>query len=116
MIIDLLNTIYEITLSMSQSVTDGDFSDFEELLNTRQALMDKVDEYKKIVPEFQYSTQEKMVLEEIIRIDEGLAPELNKHLDIARSNLNQLRTTKEFTKKYQPYSKQMNGAFIDRKN
>jgi hypothetical protein len=101
---------------MSKSVTDGDFVDINQLLTVRQELMDYVDEYRASNPDFQYSSEEKKLLEEIIRIDKTLAPELNKHMDEARFNLNQIRTTKEVTRKYQPYSKQINGAFIDKKN
>ena len=115
MLIDLLNTIYDITLSMSSSVTDGDLADIEHLLTARQELMDKVDEYRANVPDFQYSSEEKKVLAEIIRIDKALAPELNRHMDEARFNLNQIRSTKEVSRKYHPYSKQINGAFIDKK-
>lgn len=101
---------------MSNTIIDGKVTEFEQLQTNRQDLMDKVDEYKTKVPDYQYSSQEKRVLEEIIRIDDGLAPELKKRMDEARSNLNQIRTTKEVSKKYLPYLKQINGAFIDRKN
>jgi hypothetical protein len=114
MLINRLNTIYDLTLSMSKSLTDGDFVDLERLLITRQELMDKVDEYKSNIPDYQYSSEERKVLKEIIKIDESLAPELNKYMDEARSNLNQIKATKEVSRKYQPYSKQINGAFIDK--
>lgn len=101
---------------MSNALTNGKFEDFDDLINSRQELMNQVDEYKVKNPDYNYSLIEKKLLEDIIRMNKDFEPELENHMDEIRLALAQIRTTKEATKKYQPYVKQMNGAFIDKKN
>jgi hypothetical protein len=115
MLIKTIETIYEVTLSMACAIKDGNYAEFEQLLTIRQDLMEKVDEYRANIPQYQYSPQEKIILEDILQIDQSLTPKLQERIDETRSILNQIRMTKQASKKYQPYMKQINGAFIDRK-
>lgn len=114
MIVQLLETIHQVTLSMEMAIKEGNITEFDQLINSRQELMDQVDEYRLSIPNHQYSPEERKILEKILRIDQNLTPTLEEQLNETYSILNQIRKSKQVSK-YRPYMKQLNGAFIDRK-
>ncbi|WML39383.1 hypothetical protein RCG19_19720 [Neobacillus sp. OS1-2] len=113
---ELTESIYELTVSMKSALLDGKDEEFETLLNERNELMLKVNTLKAAEPEFRYSPQAKRFLAAALELDGEMVPVINENMTKTQNQINQMKVNKQVSKKYQPYFKQTNGAFIDAKN
>lgn len=112
---ELIAAIYEISLDMNRAIKAGNDEEFVKLLDERNALMDKADQIKESQPGFEYTKKMKKMLEETLLIDKEIAPLLEERIGQSRNVLLHMSKNKQIMKNYQPYLKQMNGAFIDAK-
>ncbi|MEH7107182.1 MULTISPECIES: hypothetical protein [Bacillaceae] len=112
---NLLKSIFEVTLDMKQALHEEEYEEYLSLLDQRAKLMSLVDEHKADHPEHSYDEQEKELLKEAQQLDEELNNELKQNLNKTAIELKQMKQTKQVSLKYQPYSKQTNGIFIDSK-
>jgi hypothetical protein len=110
---ELITTIYEITVDLNRVLKEENYQEFEKLLNTRNAMMIRVDNLKAEHPHYQYSPKVKRLLEDTLYIDLCLTPLLKKNITETRNLLNQIKRNKKVSKKYYPYIKQTNGVFLD---
>ena len=116
MINELTETIYELTASMKSALLAGKDEEFEKLMNERNEIMLEVNTLKAAEPEFQYSQQANRFLADSLELDEEMVPMIRENMAKTQSLINQMKVNKKVSKKYQPYFKQTNGAFIDAKN
>ncbi|PFP30781.1 hypothetical protein COJ96_02120 [Bacillus sp. AFS073361] len=110
---ELIKSIYKITVDLIRILNEENYQEFEKQLNDRDFLMNKVDIWRAEQPLYQYTPKEKQLLEDILRLDEQFISILKGNLDKTRTLLNQIKNKKMVSKKYHPYMKQTNGAFLD---
>lgn len=113
MIDEMLHNIYEITVNMKDVLQKGDYQEFEKLLDDRNTFMLKIEEQKNRIANFEYSVKAKEIIQETIRMNEQIVPFLEKEFSNTETMIQQLKMNKVMSKKYQPYMRQTNGAFID---
>lgn len=113
MIDELIQTIKDITIKMNDSLQSNDYQELEKLLADRNDVMLKVEEEKKRVTHFQYSAKAKEILKETMELNEQLIPFIEKEYTKTGTMIHQVKMNKVVSKKYQPYMKQTNGAFVD---
>jgi Flagellar protein FliT len=111
---ELIADIYETTIQMHKALMAENFEEFEELLSKRNELMIAVDEWKASHSDHIYSAQAKAIFEEIILIDQQITSLVQNEKDKNQQSLNQLKNNKQVSMKYQPYSKQTYGVFVDK--
>lgn len=112
---ELIVTIYEITLDMNRSLKEGNFEEFEKLLNDRNTLISRVDDLKNKDTDFDYTSRAQQLLKDILIIDQLMAPQVEKSVIEIKALLNQIKKQKQVSKQYTPYIKQTNGVFLDSK-
>ncbi len=112
---ELIRAISEMTEAMERALTEENDLEFERLLTERNALMEKVDEYRANHPHEEYSPKSKQMLDAALQIDLRMAPVLKERMSETKSSLDQIQKNKKVSKKYQPYMKQTNGVFVDSK-
>lgn len=113
MIDEMLQNIHEITVNMNTVLEKGEYQKFEKLLEDRNALMLKIEEQKNHISNFEYSAKAKEILKETIQLNEQLIPFMEKEYSKTETMINQIKMNKVMFKKYQPYMRQTNGAFVD---
>lgn len=111
----MITAILAITERMEQALKADNDEEFQSLLAERDAIMQKVDQYRAEHPDQQYSEAAKQKLEKALALDKQMAPLLEERLLETRTSLNKIKQTKEVSKKYHPYMNQTNGVFIDSK-
>jgi anti-sigma-K factor RskA len=111
---ELIADIYEMTVLMHKALMEEDFEEFEELLSKRNEIMIAVDEWKASHSDHRYSVKAKTIFEEIVRIDEQITSLVQNEKNKNQQLLNQLKNNKQVSMKYQPYSKQTYGVFVDK--
>ncbi|ETI69352.1 flagellar protein FliT [Neobacillus vireti] len=112
---ELITRIYDITLEMNRALEDDDYEKFDQLLNTRNSMMIKVDTLRAEHPGYQYTAKERQLLEDIRCFDQRLTSLLKENISETQHSLNQMKQQKQVTKKYRPFIKQTNGVFLDSK-
>lgn len=112
---DLVEAIYKMTLDLKHTYEEEKYEKIEQLLNDRNNLMQKLDELRAENDFHHYSAKEKQLLEETFHLNQSLIPLVNEKMEEIKTILNQMKMNKQVSKKYQPYMKQTNGAFIDSK-
>ncbi|MCH6266829.1 flagellar protein FliT [Neobacillus citreus] len=112
---ELIAEMLETTNNMIRAVKEKQFEDVVELLSFRETILKKVDEVKSAQSFFEYSPEEKMMIEETLLLDQRLTALLKEEMDTIDKILNQNKLNKRASQKYQLYSKQLNGAFVDTK-
>lgn len=115
MIDEIITKMHNITKQMLQVLKDGDFAEFEKMLSERHELMNQMEAIKTGDLTFHYSPKAKSLIEEMVALDRLAEPLLKSSLSETQISLNQIKVNKEMSKRYQPYMKQMNGAFLDEK-
>jgi formate-dependent phosphoribosylglycinamide formyltransferase (GAR transformylase) len=111
---ELIEDIYETTVQMHKALIAENFEEFEELLSKRNKMMIAVDEWKASHSDHRYSAKAKTIFEEIIPIDQQITSLVQDEKDKNQQSLNQLKNNKQVSMKYQPYSKQTYGVFVDK--
>jgi hypothetical protein len=112
---ELIETIYDITIDLNRNLKEGNFVEFEILLNDRNTLMSRVDDLKKQDTDFEYSSRSQQLLKDILIIDQLMVPQIEKSVIEIKALLNQIKKQKQVSKQYTPYIKQTNGVFLDSK-
>jgi aspartate-semialdehyde dehydrogenase len=110
---ELIQTIKEITVKMNAVSQAGDYQEFEKLLADRNDVMLKVEEEKNRITDFEYSAKAKEILKETMALNKNLIPFIEKEYNKTETMINQVKMNKTVSRKYQPYMKQTNGAFVD---
>ncbi|MEH7255573.1 hypothetical protein V7111_26035 [Neobacillus niacini] len=111
---EMIAAIYQITLDILNRLNEEKYEEIEEFLTKRNEMMLSVDEWKQLHPEQKYSDKAKRMIEETIRLDQKVTLLIKKEMHITEQSLNQLKNKKQVSMKYQPYSKQTNGVFVDK--
>ncbi|NYE06755.1 phosphoribosylanthranilate isomerase [Bacillus niacini] len=111
---ELIEDMYETTVQMHKALMEENIEEFEELLSKRNEMMIAVDERKANYSDYMYSAKAKTIFEEIILIDQQITSLVQNEKDKNQLSLNQLKNNKQVSKKYQPYSKQTYGVFVDK--
>jgi chorismate mutase len=112
---ELIKSIYEITLDVESAIKEDNYEVVENLLSERNTLMNKVDAFKVDHPTYEYSVNEKQMLEDTLSLDKKFTASLKENISETQTNLIQMKKEKQVAKKYHPYSKQTNGVFVDEK-
>jgi len=112
---ELIEAILEMTKEMKYCLEEEMFAEFEQLLNDRHVLMNRVNVLKNEEVNFEYSQTSRQRLEEIQVIDRQLAPLLEKNIMETKALIGQMKRQKQVSKQYNPYIKQTNGVFLDSK-
>jgi hypothetical protein len=111
---EMITAIYEITIKMKNALVEEQFQVFEELLSNRNEVMVLIDNQKAKLPEHQYTEKTKNVLADILLLDQEINTIVQNEKFKVQLSLNQLKNKKQASIKYQPYSKQTNGVFVDK--
>ncbi|WP_147535368.1 hypothetical protein [Bacillus marasmi] len=109
----LIAKLYDITLMMKQSLDEEDYEKLNELLDIRNMIIAEIEVAK--TEHHQYSQQAKLLLREMNLIDTQVTHQLIKAHAETESLINQQKINKQVSKKFQPYSKQTSGVFLDEK-
>lgn len=113
MIDELIQTIKDITVNMNAVLQTGDYQEFEKLLADRNGVMLKVEAEKNRMADFEYSAYAKEILKETLELNEKIIPFIEKEYTKTETMIQQVKINKVVSRKYQPYMKQTNGAFVD---
>lgn len=111
---EMIAAIYTITLDMLNKLEEENYEGLEEFLSKRSEKMLFLDEWKKLHPEQKYSDKALKMIDETIRLDQQVTLLVQKEMQNTEHSLNQLKNKKQVSMKYQPYSKQTNGVFVDK--
>ncbi len=111
---EMITAIYSLTLEILDEVKKEKFEELDELLSKRNVMMISVDEWKTVHPEQNYSDKAKKMIEDILLLDQQVFSLVQKEKDKTKKSLNQQNNKKQISMKYQPYSKQTNGVFVDK--
>lgn len=112
---EFVATLYEITLAMNKEFEQENYEELDKLLIKRNVIMDKVDQTKSEDPTFNYSKELTAMLEKISIMDHALTMKLTVNLEHTKFLINQSQINKRVSKKFQPYSNQSSGIFVDAK-
>ncbi|WP_251554704.1 flagellar protein FliT [Neobacillus muris] len=112
---ELIAAIHQKTIEMSQAINQEKVELFIRLLDERNQLMNQADSMKAGLPGYEYTQAAKQLLKKTLLLDQEMAPYLEEQLDRAKTLLQQHKKNKQVSKKYLPYVRQTNGAFIDSK-
>ncbi|WP_040209374.1 flagellar protein FliT [Neobacillus jeddahensis] len=110
---ELIKSIYQLTVEMTRAVTEENIDELEKYLTERNTLMAQVDSLKENDPNAQYSPTAKRMLEETLRLDQQTHPQLKELLGKTGKLLQQIKVKRDISRKFNPYVKQINGAYID---
>jgi hypothetical protein len=110
----MIAAIINITVEMLSVLKEEKFDEFEELLSKRQELMVSVDKWKSLHPEHEYTESDKKGFKDILLLDQQITSLVENEKVKTENLLNLQKNKKQVSKKYQPYSKQTNGVFIDK--
>ncbi|MGX6441620.1 hypothetical protein ACWM35_00115 [Neobacillus sp. K501] len=113
MIDEMIQTIKDITVNMNTVLQTGDYQEFEKLLADRNGVMLKVEAEKNRMADFEYSAYAKEILKETLELNEKIIPFIEKEYTKTETMIQQVKINKVVSRKYQPYMKQTNGAFVD---
>ncbi|WP_190284871.1 hypothetical protein [Bacillus sp. S3] len=116
MINELTETIYELTVEMHRALLDKNDEKFEKFMYERNEIMLQINTLKASDAEFHYSSEATQWLEDSLQLDRKMVPLIKMNMDQTKNLISQMKVNKQVSKKYQPYYKQTNGAFIDAKN
>jgi hypothetical protein len=112
---ELLKGIYEVTVEMCRCLNEGQFEEFETLLEKRETLMTSVDELRNKEENYVYSSNQQQLLKDTYLLDQQLSPLIEKSLTETKLLITQQKKQKLIAQQYQTYSKQTNGIFLDSK-
>jgi hypothetical protein len=112
---ELIATIYEITIKMHRTLKEENYETFEELLNERNTMMNRVDTWKADHPLAQSNQKEKRLLEDALCLDQRMTPLLKENIIKIKTSIAHIKKNKQVSKKYRPFMKQTNGVFVDAK-
>ncbi|WP_318507740.1 hypothetical protein [Bacillus sp. T3] len=112
---ELIATLYEITLAMNKEFERENYEELDKLLIKRNNIMDKVDQIKSEDSTFRYSNETTTMLEKIAIMNHDLTTKLTVNLEHTKFLINQRKINKQVSKKFQPYSNQSSGIFVDAK-
>ena len=112
----LIQTIYLKTIDLTRAVEEEDIEEIETILAERSNLMIEADRFKSADPHFQYSYDEIQLLEKTLILDQQIGKKLAGLLNQNHTQIQQFKKNMQVSMKYQPYSKQTNGVFVDKKN
>lgn len=110
---ELIFKLHKTTLAMEQAIAQGDYQKLDKLLDERDSIIGKVDSVK--VEKEQYSPRATVLLREIEKIDRQITTKLIKSISETEAMINQQKMNKQVSKKFQPYSIQTSGVFLDEK-
>lgn len=110
---ELIFKLHKTTLAMEQAIAQGDYQKLDKLLDERNSIIGKVDSFK--AENEQYSPRATVLLREIEKIDRQITTKLIKSISETEAMINQQMMNKQVSKKFQPYSIQTSGVFLDEK-
>jgi hypothetical protein len=111
---EMITAIYTLTLEMLNELKEENYEGLEEFLLKRSEKMLVLDEWKNLNPEQNYSDKALKMIDETIRLDQQVTLLVQKEMHNTEHSLNELKNKKQVSMKYQPYSKQTNGVFVDK--
>lgn len=107
----LITKLFDTTLTMKQLLDEENYQELDELLDERNMIIREIDAAKE--ENHQYSPQVIALLREMNAIDQQVTYQLTKALAETENLINQQKINQQVSKKFQPYSKQTSGVFLD---
>lgn len=111
----LIRTIYDRTIDLTQAVEEENIESIDAILTERSILMIEADRLKRADMHFQYSKDEIQLLEKTIMLDHKIGKKLVGLLNHNTALIQQFKKNMQVSQRFQPYSKQTNGVFVDKK-
>ncbi|WP_069998861.1 hypothetical protein [Cellulosilyticum sp. I15G10I2] len=113
---DLLLQMLEVTKLQQTALESEDIDQFQSLMQTKQVIIDQIDQLTNAVPRVLEEADREILLE-IAKIDQQNQKEFNMQLDEVKLQLRKIRQLKKRDTMYSnPYGmSQEEGLFIDKK-
>ncbi|WP_042355967.1 flagellar protein FliT [Bacillus rubiinfantis] len=115
MINELIQSIYNLTITIKQALLAEKEEELSQLLQEREQLMEKVMAQKSTVPNFHYSSEAEQMMRDTLELDQEIKILVETALVKTKKELQKLKLNKQVSQLYRPYYKQTSGAFIDSK-